>query len=157
MSTEEWRPVIGHHPYMVSSHGRVRGLKGQLMKGIPNKGGRRAIRLGGRCGPRRYIHQLVLEAFVGPAGPGQECLHANDVASDNRVENLRWGTRTENLYDAVRNGKHRGATKDKCAQGHDFTPENTYIRKKTNGNTQRGCRLCARAAEASYYRRKKGA
>ena len=87
----------------------------------------------------------VLEAFVGPCPPGLEACHGNDVADDNRLENLRWDTRTENQLDRVRNGIHPGANKTHCKRGHEYTPENTMIQRKANGNTGRVCRECDRA------------
>jgi len=36
---------------------------------------------------------------------GHECCHADDIPSNNRLGNLRWGTRSDNLLDAVRNGR----------------------------------------------------
>jgi hypothetical protein len=45
---------------------------------------------------------MVLEAFVGPCPPGMECRHLNGVPFDNRVENLTWGTASENLADRKR-------------------------------------------------------
>lgn len=37
------------------------------------------------------------EPSDGPRPAGCEALHLNHAPSDNRVENLRWGTRSENL------------------------------------------------------------
>ena len=45
------------------------------------------------------VHRLVLELFVGPCPDGMEACHNNGISSDNRVENLRWGTRKENQND----------------------------------------------------------
>lgn len=43
------------------------------------------------------IHQAVCEAFHGPAPtPKHIVLHENEDGTDNRPENLRWGTRKEN-------------------------------------------------------------
>ena len=53
----------------------------------------------------RWIHRLVLEAFVGPRPRGAFGLHGNDDREDNRAANLRWGTRAENAADARRNGR----------------------------------------------------
>ena len=44
------------------------------------------------------VHRLVCEAFHGPAPPGQPLvLHRNEVSTDNRPSNLKWGTQAENL------------------------------------------------------------
>lgn len=51
------------------------------------------------------VDHLVLETFDGPRPEGFMSLHWNDVKTDNRIENLRWGTREDNGKDAVRNGK----------------------------------------------------
>lgn len=31
--------------------------------------------------------------------------HLNDIPDDNRLENLAWGNKSENAYDAVKNGR----------------------------------------------------
>lgn len=49
-------------------------------------------------------HQLVLMAFVGPMPEGLCCCHKNDIGTDNRLENLRWGTMKENIEDRGKNG-----------------------------------------------------
>lgn len=51
-----------------------------------------------------YVHHLVLRAFVGVGGSWMVALHKNDVSDDNRVSNLQWGTRAQNVDDAIRNG-----------------------------------------------------
>ena len=82
-----------------------------------------------------------------------EACHANDDPSDNRLENLRWDTRSENLYDRVRNGIFRngftGATH--CGRGHEFTEENTLYTKRGN----RMCRECRNAAARRRYAEKR--
>ncbi len=50
--------------------------------------------------------RLVLETYVGPCPVGKECCHKNDHRQDDRLENLYWGTRSENQADAVRNDKY---------------------------------------------------
>lgn len=52
----------------------------------------------------RLIHHLVLETFVGPCPPGMECRHLNGNPKDNRLENLKWGTRSENQRDSIKHG-----------------------------------------------------
>ncbi len=60
----------------------------------------------------RYIHDLMLTAFVGACPDGMECRHLNDISTDNRRENLCWGTRKENAQDMVRNDKARKQATD---------------------------------------------
>ena len=52
----------------------------------------------------RYVHRLVLEAFVGPCPEGMLSCHGNGDKSDNRLANLRWDTQAANLGDARRHG-----------------------------------------------------
>lgn len=45
----------------------------------------------------RYVHQLVLEAFVGPRPKGRVARHFPDAnPANNRLENLQWGTWSQN-------------------------------------------------------------
>jgi len=50
---------------------------------------------------KEYIHRLVLETFVGPCPEGMECCHSNGIRNDNRLNNLRWGTKKENGKDKI--------------------------------------------------------
>lgn len=70
------------------------------------------------------VHRLILEAFVGPCPEGMECRHLDGDPSNNRLENLRWGTPKENAADRVRHGTiYRGVgTKSPTAKltDHDI-------------------------------------
>ena len=47
------------------------------------------------------VHRLVLISFVGPCPDKHECCHfPNRDRSDNRLCNLRWGTRVDNRKDS---------------------------------------------------------
>lgn len=58
------------------------------------------------------VHSLVAAAFIGPRPPGASILHLNDIATDNRVENLTYGTHRQNALDRVRNRKSPGILND---------------------------------------------
>lgn len=49
-------------------------------------------------------HHWIARAFLGPKPEGQVVRHLNDVKTDNRISNLRYGTHAENSADAIRNG-----------------------------------------------------
>lgn len=58
------------------------------------------------------IAHAVLAAFHGPRPEGTEARHLNDDKTDNRPQNLAWGTRAENVADSIRNGRQaRGERK----------------------------------------------
>lgn len=52
----------------------------------------------------RQIHPLVLAAFVGPRPPGKCACHADGTRTNNRIDNLRWDTRSANERDKERHG-----------------------------------------------------
>lgn len=53
----------------------------------------------------RRVHQLVLEAFVGPRPKDHIIMHINDDATDNRLTNLKYGTFQDNSSDMVAKGR----------------------------------------------------
>ena len=91
-----WVPVIGFEDsYIVSNSGLVASMRGLLRGGDVH--GYRHMTLGGRGGPQKYVHQIVMESFNGPCPDGLEVHHKNRDRSDNRLENLEWVTRRKNL------------------------------------------------------------
>ena len=118
---EIWKDVPGYEgQYQVSDKGRVRSLdrtisqmsrygtlylkdiKGVVLRPGRMPAGHMSVSLGRNNS--QCVHKLVLLAFVGPAPEGHECLHGNGDPSDNRLENLRWGTRGDNIRDAICHG-----------------------------------------------------
>ena len=113
---EQWKPVVGYKGfYEVSDQGRVRSVERVVPSG---KGGMKRMKAKmmtctGRTSQRYLfvslckdnqaqrllVHRLVLEAFVGPCPESMETLHGDGGAYDNRLINLRWGTRQENCHD----------------------------------------------------------
>lgn len=147
MNTEErWLPVVGHEGYEVSDKGRVRSFRqvnnpGKVLKHGRTKKGHHIVSLQGQM---RSVHSLVLEAFVSPRPPGKLALHWDDNKDDNRVENLYWGTYSDNNYDAVRNGSHHLAARTECQFGHPL---------EFRSNGRRYCRECNNASSRESKRR----
>ncbi len=117
---DSFRQVEGFPGYRVSVLGEVqsrwnrRGWRGRMtgtwlpLKPIPDQWGHLSVNLhrGGEK-KRRYIHQLVLEAFVGPRPHGLICCHNDGDPTNNRLENLRWDTHQSNVDDMLRHGTRR--------------------------------------------------
>jgi hypothetical protein len=153
----EWRPVPGYEGYYeVSNFGQLRrimetasGTYTRELKPWKNWQGyvRFAMSVGG-VKKTFQAHRLVCLAWHGQPEDGQEVCHNNGVKDDNRPENLRWGTPSENQLDIVRHGNNPQANKTHCPQGHEYSPENTkYVR-----GTHRRCVECHNA-----FRRAKAA
>lgn len=66
---------------------------------------------------RFLVHQLVLLAFVGPCPEGMEGCHFPDPSPhNNRVENLRWGTKKDNMQDRDKHGQTAKGSKHGCSK-----------------------------------------
>jgi hypothetical protein len=86
-------------------HQYVIGAIWRLLQPKPQKSGHIRVKLTGR---RMFlVHRLVLELFVGPCPPGMECCHNDGNPGNNRVDNLRWGTRQSNADDRIVHGTNR--------------------------------------------------
>lgn len=109
---EIWKDIPGYKGlYQVSDLGRVKsfiswnGTSTRILKPGQDTHGYFGVNLyEQKKGKFTYIHKLVLETFIGPCPNKMECRHLNDNRKDNRLKNLRWGTRSENLLDRSRNG-----------------------------------------------------
>lgn len=103
----EWRTVPETEDlYAVSDDGQVRGPKGILTQHLDTDGYPMVfLRLpSGR--KTRTVHRLVLSAFVGPRPRGLETRHLNGRRTDDRLENLKYGTHAENVADSKRHGTY---------------------------------------------------
>lgn len=147
---ETWKPVVGAEGrYEVSNLGRVKsfiapGGEKILKPGTHPRTGHKLVLLSMSLGVKRmsYVHRLVLESFVGPCPVGMEACHLNDESSDNRLENLRWDTRSANRLDAVRNGIHPHAKKTRCPRGHEYDRVRYRRSGPKAGQSFRACSIC---------------
>lgn len=103
----EWKPIVGYEPYQVSNTGIVRVwrmkrwkvlktaahyITGYIKIGLWKKGIRKDF----------LLHRLVFEAFIGEIPKGFNIDHINRDNSDNRVENLRLATQSQNVANTLK-------------------------------------------------------
>lgn len=101
-----WKVIPGTEGlYEVSTCGAVRRNNKVLKQGYNHKGYPRVYLSIRNKQTTVLVHKLVLLAFVGPAPDGHETLHKNNIKTDNRLCNLRWGTRSENIQQTYDEGR----------------------------------------------------
>lgn len=91
-----------------------------------------------RVGDRRIVaHRVAYELLVGPIPEGLEldhlcrnrwCVNPAHLEPVTHLENMRRAPRWQDKN-----------IKTHCIRGHEYTPENTYVNKKTGA---RRCRMC---------------
>lgn len=105
-----WKPIPDHPFYEVSDEGVVRSLRFDpprpISQRLANTGYLRVTLYQNRGREDRSVHRLVAELFLPEPEPGQEVRHLNNDKTDNRVVNLAWGTRKQNVEDMMRAGNH---------------------------------------------------
>ena len=165
---ERWLPIPGHQGYEASDLGRIRSVdrviqhrnghsqryRGTILRPslAGSNDGRLAVKVAGQR--NRYVHQLVLETFVGPRpqGPNIDGCHNDGDPLNNNLTNLRWDSTSENMYDKVRHGTdpHRNVTH--CPRGHNLEVPNLVA---SNAGF-RSCLACNRAYADRAYASSRG-
>lgn len=109
---EMWKDIFeGTH--QVSNNGDIRRKNGEMRKLQKYSNGYNFI----AYKEKHYsIHRLVAEAFIPNPENKAEVNHINGNKNDNRVENLEWCTRSENLNHAVREGLKKSVKKVYCKE-----------------------------------------
>lgn len=153
---EEWQTIPGYEDYEVSNYGRIysyRTSKPKLMKGnrmiTQVDAGRHYFCLTNEegTGYQQAIYWMLL-AFVGE--PDQEDMvacHIDSIRYNDHISNARWGTKADDVRDAMIAGNHRAALSDQEVAYVRASPLTTVALSKILGvskscikSTRRGMR-----------------
>lgn len=122
MINEEWYDIKGFEGiYQITKSGRIRSIarswqqkarsgcvhthsiKGRELKPGLSAQGYPTVVLGRKTGTRT-VHSLVAETFIGPRPCNNEVRHKNGDRTDHRLDNLCYGTRSDNINDSRTHG-----------------------------------------------------
>lgn len=129
MTMEVWKSIPGFSNYEASNRGCIRSvrrweadlkrkdgrhgrqhyggtiLKPTIKKSIGHRFGYAYVSLRGNDKyAKRYVHRLVLLAFIGTPPDGMHACHNDGDSLNNNIENLRWDTPSANQLDRKRHG-----------------------------------------------------
>lgn len=99
--------IRGHPGYKVTTDGQVIGKRGRPMKGNVDRYGYREVILSYYPDSQKQalVHRLVLSTFDPIKNMERyDVNHKNGDKLDNRLENLEWCTRSENIKHSYKNG-----------------------------------------------------
>ena len=95
---EHWKQIPDWPSYEVSTLGRIRVIKtGKIRATEVTPAGYVCVKLS-KAGKKttKAVHRLVAEAFIPNPNSSPNVLHWDDVGTNNKVTNLRWGTPKDN-------------------------------------------------------------
>lgn len=119
MTPEVWRDIPGYEgKYQASNLGQVRSLdryvrcahgaerlvRGRILKPSGNKRDPHLYVVLGHGAHGVAVHRLIAQTFIGTCPNGQEVRHLDGNPLNNKVDNLAYGTRSENILDVYRVG-----------------------------------------------------
>lgn len=134
---EIWKDIPGYEDrYQVSNLGNVKNAKGNTLKPCKHRLGYLFVKLSTQGNSSCfYIHRLVAQAFLGSTLELTEVDHLNANKLDNRLENLEWVSRAENIRRAAAKGLLKNPDNKGAKNGMaKLTVENVRLIKKLRGS-----------------------
>ena len=133
-----WKTIEGFCDYKISDEGQIVSLKNNQEKLLhPHFDSRKKYLIIGLCNngsvKSLLVHRLVAETFLGKRKKGYEVNHKNLNKTDNRVDNLEWVTRKENMRHAKLNGVMKNPPTLKGKFGKEHNRSIAYVVRAPNG------------------------
>lgn len=107
-------------------------------------------------GKNRGAHVVAHLVWVGPVAKGQHVHHRCERTLCIEPKHLQAVSPRENLM-ASDTPAARNAAKTHCWRGHEFTPENTYVKTHERFKGDRVCRACQRIDKNARRARRRDA
>lgn len=99
--SDDWKVMPFCNTYLVGRNGQIYNTYTQKMVKGTNRNGYLRMQIDGKF---YSVHRLVYETFFGEIPEGMVIDHINGIRDDNRIENLRCITQSENAMNAQSNG-----------------------------------------------------
>ena len=101
MNFEIWKEIPSFERYQVSNMGNIRRGNKLLTPGLDTDGYRQVNLYMNKKRYTRKVYRLVLNAFSPNIENKPQIDHINRIRIDDRLENLRWATSSENCKNKV--------------------------------------------------------
>lgn len=139
---ELWLPITHHPKYVVSNLGRVKRFYTstipRILQQSQTQSGYFKVSLSQHSKIiQKYVHILVLEAFVGSAPTSKhEGDHIDGHKENNKITNLEWVTREENIRRAWAMGLYPTIRGEDTVISKLTEEQVLYIRSSNNTNAK---------------------
>jgi hypothetical protein len=98
------KAIPGYPDYLATIDGKIWSNKtNKELKVMLGKNGYYQVNLSNKGNVKRFsLHRLIAITFLNNIDKKQQVNHINGIKTDNRLENLEWSTRSENMKHAYK-------------------------------------------------------